>query len=243
MNKNSTTKKEQVIIFGYQDSLAGRVFNMLREYTNYEIMFFVSVNELQEINIEEENRKRPNRKTEFVIDDTIFGKKLYIGENYIDIIKKNKIKKCFVIEDDRYLRSKICNKLRDNEIEILSFFHPTTIFEGYNTLGEGIIIFPKCYIGYKTDIKDGVIIQSNATIEHHNVIGNYVDINPNFTTGGFTLIGDFAEINISVDIINKIRVGKHTRIGAGSLVINDCDSEKLYFGRPARYVRSNNPNH
>ena len=147
-----------------------------------------------------------------------------------------------MLEDDRYLRSKLCNILRDNQIQILSFFHPTTIFDGYNTLGEGIIIFPKCYIGYKTDIKNGVIIQSNATIEHHNVIGNYVDINPNFTTGGFTLIDDFAEINISVTIINRIRVGKHTRIGAGSLVINDCNSESLYFGRPAKYVRANIPN-
>jgi len=242
MNKNSAIKKEQVVIFGYRDSLAGRVVNMLSEYTNYEIVFFVSVNELQKINVEEEHRKRPNKKTEFVTDDTIFGKKLYIGENYIDIIKKNKIKKCFVLEDDRYLRSKLCNILRDNQIQILSFFHPTTIFDGYNTLGEGIIIFPKCYIGYKTDIKNGVIIQSNATIEHHNVIGNYVDINPNFTTGGFTLIDDFAEINNSVNIINRIRVGKHTRIGAGSLVINDCNSESLYFGRPAKYVRANIPN-
>ena len=146
-----------------------------------------------------------------------------------------------MIEHDRYLRSKLINKLRENEIEILSFFHPTTIFDGYNTLGEGIIIFPKCYIGYKTDIKDGVIIESNATIEHHNVIGNYVDIHPSFTSGGFTLIDDFAEINVSVDIINWIRVGKHTCIGAGSLVINDCNSESLYFGRPAKYVRSNYP--
>ena len=123
------------------------------------------------------------------------------------------------------------------------WINSTTIFDGYNTLGEGIIIFPKCYIGYKTDIKDGVIIQSNATIEHHNVIGSYVDINNNCTTGGFTLIDDYAEINMSVDIINGIRVGKHTRIGAGSLVINDCDTESLYLGRPAKYIRPNNPNH
>ena len=243
MKKLYPTKKEQVVIFGYKDSLAGRVFNMLCEYTNYEVSFFISVNELPEINIEKEHRRRPNRKTEFAKDGTIFGKNLYIGDNYIDIIAKNKIKKCFVVEDDRYLRSKIFNKLRDNKIQILSFIHPSTIFGGYNTLGEGVIIFPKCYIGYKTDIKDGVIIETNATIEHHNVIGNYVDINPQFTTGGFTLIDDFAEINISVDIINKIRVGKHTRIGAGSLVINDCNSESLYYGRPAKYVRANNPNH
>ena len=72
MKKLYPTKKEQVVIFGYKDSLSGRVFNILREYTNFEIMFFVSVNELQEINIEEEHRKRPNRKTEFAIDDTIF---------------------------------------------------------------------------------------------------------------------------------------------------------------------------
>ena len=122
MNKKSTTKKEQVVIFGYKDSLAGQVLYMLREYTNYEVIFFVSVNELQEINIEEEHRKRPNKKTEFVIDDTIFGKKLYMGEKYIDILKKNKIKKCFVIDEDRYLRRKICNKLSDNGFEILSFF-------------------------------------------------------------------------------------------------------------------------
>ena len=243
MKKLYPTIKEQVVIFGCKDSLAGRVFDMLCEYTNYEISFFISVNELPEINIEKEHRRRPNRKTEFVKDGTIFGKNLYVGDNYIDIIAKNNIKKCFVVEDDRYLRSKIFNKLRDNEIEILSFFHPTTIFDGHNTLGDGIIIFPKCYIGYKADIKDGVIIQSNATIEHHNVIGNYVDINPGLTTGGFTLIEDFAEINMSVNIIHQIKVGKHSRIGAGSLVINDCDSESLYFGRPAKYIRSNKPNH
>jgi acetyltransferase-like isoleucine patch superfamily enzyme len=240
---NLPTYKEEVAMFGCKDSLAGRVFNMLCEYTNYEVKFFISVNELPEINIELEHRRRPNRKTEFAQDGTIFGKDLYIGDNYIDIIAKNKIKKVFVVEDDRYLRSKIFKKLRDNEIEILSFFHPTTILDGHNTLGEGIIIFPKCYIGYKADIKDGVIIESNVTIEHHNVIGNYVDINPNLTTGGFTLIEDFAEINMSVDIFNMIRVGKHSRIGGGSLVINDCDSESLYFGRPAKYIRSNKPNH
>ena len=133
--------------------------------------------------------------------------------------------------------------MRANKIEILSFFHPTTIFDGYNFLGDGIITFPMCYVGYKTDIKDGVIIESNSSIEHHNVVGSYVDINNNCSTGGFTLIDDFSEINMSVDIINHIKIGKHSRIGAGSLVINDCLSEGFYLGRPAKYIRKNNLNY
>ena len=69
---NLPTYTEEVVIFGCKDSLAGRVFNMLCQYTNYEVKFFISVNELPEINIEKENRRRPNSKTEFAKGGTIF---------------------------------------------------------------------------------------------------------------------------------------------------------------------------
>ena len=66
---------------------------MLREYTNYEIMFFVSVNELQEINIEEENFSRTQLEKltggytvpQIVINDKSIGgydKLLYLHQNF-----------------------------------------------------------------------------------------------------------------------------------------------------------------
>ena len=50
---------------------------------------------------------------------------------------------------------------------------------GNNDIGEGSIIFPDCYIGYKSDIGNCSIIHSGCRIDHHNVLGSFCDINPN----------------------------------------------------------------
>ena len=230
----------KVAIFGFKDSLVGQVLEMLKQHTKYEVEFFISIKPLSQFDIETEHLTRPNRKTEFIKDMKIFGKSVFYEPNFIDLLKREHINKVFILEDDGWTRSKIFKVLQSHKIQVLSFFHPTTVFAGHNTLGHGVIIFPQCYIGYKTDIKDNVIIQSKSTIEHHNVVNDFVNINTNLTTGGFTFIDKYAEINISVDIINRIKIGKGCRIGAGSLVMDDCKEGGLYFGRPAKYVRVNN---
>ena len=93
------------------------------------------------------------------------------------------------------------------------------------------------YVSYKTDIGMGTIIQSNTILEHHNVIGKCCNINSNVTTGGFTFIGNFSTIHISTTIINRINIGDNCVIGAGSLVLKDCDKNSLYYGLPAKKIR------
>jgi len=227
----------KIAVFGFKDALVGQVIEFLKRSSNYEIQYFLSYHTLPPLNIEHEHSKRPNRKTEFVFEGKIFEKPIYEGRDYVKRLQKDNIKAVLILEDDTNLRSMIFSELRATNIKILSFIHPTVFFGGHNTIGEGVIIFPNCYIGYKSDIGDGTIIQSNCIIGHHNSIGCFTDINPNLTTGGFTKIGDFVEINISVDIINRINVGDSARIGAGSLVMKDCDSQTLYLGRPAKVVR------
>ena len=226
-------------IFGYRDTLAGQVQWMLKQHTNYELEIYVSVNKLPELNNEYEHKSRPNRKTEFVSNNQIFGKEIFQEKNFIQLLEKKNIKHCFVLEDDRFLRKKIIDELIQNDITVCSFIHPTVYLGSYVSVGLGVIIFPNCYIGYKSDIGDGSIIQSNSRIEHHNVIGNFVDINPNLTTGGFTKIDGFCEINISVDIVNKITIGEYSRVGAGSLVLDNIEANSLCYGRPCKFIRAN----
>ena len=59
-------------------------------------------------------------------------------------------------------------------------------------------------------------------------------------TGGFTKIGNFCEINISVVIINRIKIGNNSRVGAGSLVLKNIKNNELQFGRPSKFIRKNN---
>jgi len=230
---------KDIAIFGFKDSSTGQLINMLDDKYKKKLNCIFSINEISKINITEEHRKRPNKKTEFILNNKIFGLPVFHEKNFVKTLKEKKIKKVFVMEDSGQQRSNIFKQLKKEKIKILSFIHSSVKLMGHNTIGKGVIIFPDCYLGYKSDIGDGVVIQSGCRIEHHNVIGNFCDLNPNLTTGGFTKIGNYCEINISVDIINRIRIGNFSRVGAGSLVLKNIKDKELHYGRPAKFVRKN----
>jgi len=239
MDKSVSDKPIKIAVFGFKDTLVGQVLQMLKSEGLYEVAYFISVNILPDVDIEFEQQRRPNRKTEFVQDGKIFGSPIFSTQNYIQKLLEDKITKVLVLEDDLRLRSEIFDSIEKVDISPISYIHPSTFFGGCNTIGKGVVIFPNCYIGYKTDIGDGTIIQSNCVIEHHSSIGKFCDIKPRLTTGGCTIVGNFVEINMSVDIINKIRIEDGARIRAGSLVLKNCQSEMLYYGRPAKKIRPN----
>jgi len=230
---------KNIAIFGFRDSSTGQLINMLSPKYKKKLNCIISYSKIINIDIEQEHKKKPNKKTEFITKKKIFNLPVFDDENYIKILKKRKIKHVFIMEHKGIERSKIFKKIKEKNIKILSFIHASVRLMGFNDIGEGTIIFPDCYIGYKSDIGNGSVIQSGCRIEHHNVIGDFCDINPNMTTGGFTKIGDFCEINISVDIINKIKIGNNVRVGAGSLVLKDIEKNQLQYGRPSKFIRYN----
>ena len=52
------------------------------------------------------------------------------------------------------------------------------------------------------------------------------------------MIDDFFEIGMSVDIVNHIKVGKYSKVGAGSLVLKNIKEDELWYGRPAKHMES-----
>lgn len=226
---------KDIAIFGFKDSTVGQLINILPKDLRKKIKCFISISKLKRIDIKKENIKRPNNKTSFIKKGKIFNLPVYFSKNPIEILKKKRIKKVFILEDTGKDRYKIYNLIKKkSNIEILSFIHKSCKIMGENSLGEGTIIFPNNYLGYKSDIGKCCFIQSGCQIEHHNVIGNFCDINPRLTTGGFSKISDFCEINMSVNIINKIEIGPYSRIGAGSLVIKNIPTQVIAYGNPAK---------
>jgi len=230
-------KKQRIAIFGFSDTLVGRVLELINLQRLYEVCLFISVNQLPVLNNDYEHSVRPHGRTEFTKNGKIFGKPIFVGEQYIKKFKSLDIRACFVLEDDQLLRASIFDELNKNRIKILSYIDASTQFGGQNILGDGIVIFPNCYIGYKTDIHDGTIIQTNCTIEHHSRVGNFVNILPGMVTGGFVAIEDLSQINMAVRMSNRVTIGSETIIGAGSLVLDDCKPKSLYYGHPAKFVR------
>ena len=242
INELTQNTKEKIVIFGFKDGLVGQFLEMAQISKSYDIEYFISIEELPDLNIDHEHRKRPNSKTEFIENGEIFGAPIHVDSEYIGRLSSDNISKVFVLENDNNKRASIIKRLLKAKIDVLSFIHESVWLGGNNFLGVGVIIFPMCYIGYKADIGKGTIIQSNSTIEHHNVVGECCDICPNVTTGGFTYIGDFSAVQISTTIINRISIGQNCRIGAGSLVLKDCEHDFLYYGVPAKKIRKTSEN-
>ncbi len=223
--------KKDICIIGVNDSLAGQVINFLPKKIKNKINCVIYHKVPKKI-----TDNLINKKIEIINNKKIFGHKFFKVSSYTKFLKKNNIKKIFLLIDSKIERKQIFNLIK-NKVKILNFIHPKVYLSGQNKIGEGSILFPGSYLGYKTSIGKLTIIQSNCKIEHHNHIGDFCDINPNLTTGGFTQIDNNCTINMSVNIINRIKISSNCQIGAGSLVLKNTNKNYLYYGVPAKKKR------
>ena len=106
----------------------------------------------------------------------------------------------------------------------------------------GIEIHPGAAIGRKFFIDHGMGVVIGQTAE----IGDYVTLYQGVTLGGtgkekgkrHPTIRDNVTIGVGAKVLGNIVVGQDSKIGAGSVVINDVPPDSTVVGIPGRVVRS-----
>ena len=106
------------------------------------------------------------------------------------------------------------------------------------------------------EIHPGAVIGDNFFIDHGNgviigetaVVGNNVTLYQGVTLGGtgkehgkrHPTIGDNVMISAGAKIIGSFKIGENSKIGAGSVVIEEVPPNCTVVGVPGRIVRRNN---
>ena len=106
------------------------------------------------------------------------------------------------------------------------------------------------------EIHPGAVIGDNFFIDHGNgviigetaVVGNNVTLYQGVTLGGtgkehgkrHPTIGDTVMISAGAKIIGSFKIGENSKIGAGSVVIEEVPPNCTVVGVPGRIVRRNN---
>lgn len=212
--------KQKILIYG-ANGHAKVVADIIEKENKYEIVGF----------IDDDDKK---------INKTFLSYKIIGNYNNIDeICKKYDTSYMIIAIGNNFTRKKIINKLQQNHsyIKYVSTIHPSTTISKHVKISDGNVIMANCSINSHTKILHHCIVNTGSIIEHDCLLENFSSTAPNSTLGGNVTLGECSVISISATIKHNVKIGKHSIVGAGSLVLKNIDSNVVAYGVPAIKVR------
>lgn len=143
---------------------------------------------------------------------------------------------------DNWIRNAIVKRIVTvaHDFEFVSVIHPSAIIGRDVKIGRGVAIMPGAILNANSQVHDFCLLNTSASLGHDGVIQEFSSLAPKVCTGGAFNLGKFSAICLGTQIIENIRIGRHSVVGAGSLVVKDIDSYSLAYGAPAKVIRKRN---
>lgn len=113
-------------------------------------------------------------------------------------------------------------------------FHDLSSF----SMGIGNILFFSCRISCNVGIGNFNLMNSLSSLGHDVTIGDRNVLNPVVRISGDCKVGSDNFFGIQSIVLQGIRIGDNTRIGVSSVVMRNTNDDSLYFGNPAKKIKS-----
>jgi sugar O-acyltransferase (sialic acid O-acetyltransferase NeuD family) len=178
-----------------------------------------------------------------LIDDTVNNRTSFYGypvfTNFKDLYERG-VARGLIAIGDNWKRSQVVNKIY---LEAPDFVYVKAVHSsaeiGKNCLIEaGTVIMAGSCINVDTNIGNHCIINTKVSLDHDNLIESFASVAPGVTTGGNVRISSFSHIGLGASIVEKIQIGEHTVIGAGSVVTRNIPSYVVAYGSPCKVIRN-----
>ena len=121
--------------------------------------------------------------------------------------------------------------------EFPSISHPKAWLGSRIQIGEGVIICAGTHA--TTDLKIGsfTILNLDCTVGHDTVVGDYTTAAPSVNISGNVDIGTGCDLGTGSIIIQGIKIGHWTIVGAGAVVVRDLPPNVTAVGSPAKPIK------
>lgn len=138
-------------------------------------------------------------------------------------------------------KAKLIESITNSNISHPILIHPSCIIgNNMNKIGEGSIICASTIITVNVDIGSHVILNLGCTVGHDTRIGSYSSFMPAVHISGEVEISDRVYCGTGVNIINQIKIGEGTIVGAGALVHKNLPPNCTAVGFPAKPIKFHN---
>jgi sugar O-acyltransferase (sialic acid O-acetyltransferase NeuD family) len=131
------------------------------------------------------------------------------------------------------IKRKIIEKLSNPNLRFPTLIHPSVLIgTEFVSIGKGCIIIT-CNI----EIKDFVILNLMCTVGHDTTIHSYASFMPSVNISGEVIIHEGVYVGTGAKIINQLKIGEQTIIGAGAVVSKTLPEKCTAVGIPAKPIK------
>ncbi|MCR4678875.1 MAG: acetyltransferase [Lachnospiraceae bacterium] len=165
----------------------------------------------------------------------ILGKDITEVSNYHEYVY-------FVSIGDVVYRENWFNRLIDLGLSVINIIDKTALISKTATIGVGNFVGKLAIINAGTKVGDNNVINTKALIEHECRIGSHTHLSTNSTINGDVIVEDSVFLGSTAVCNGQLKIGCHSIIGSGSVVIKDVEPWTTVVGTPARVVKRREPN-
>lgn len=158
-------------------------------------------------------------------------------ENLWTNLQSNNVSHIIVAIGDCHSRHNIGKLVKEQGFSLTTIVHPSATIATGVKIGAGCFIAAGAVICPGTTIEENVIINTCASIDHECNIANACHISPGAHLAGNVTVGTGTWVGIGASIIEKIKIGSNTIIGAGSVVTKNIPDCVIAYGNPAKPIK------
>lgn len=104
-------------------------------------------------------------------------------------------------------------------------------------MGTGNFVGKFAVINAGTIIGDNNLVNTMALLEHESRVWNHTNLSTRSTINGDVVVEDCVFLGSGATCIGQLTLGRHSVIGAGSVVIRDVDPGCTVVGIPAKVIK------
>lgn len=168
------------------------------------------------------------------IGEDINGYKVLGGNDYINKYEKEVYVVCAIA--NYKIKKSIIEKIKNYNVKFANIIHPSVKLNRTVDIGNGCIVYENSIITANINIGNHVIVSPKCGIGHDSIIKDYCSLLWNVNVSGNVVLEEGVTMGSGSTIIQGIRVGHGSFIGAGAVVIEDINEESVAVGVPTRYV-------
>lgn len=172
--------------------------------------------------------------------ETAFGYTTLGGErDFPSMVANLGVTGVIIAIGDNWQRARMARKIRDllPQVTFVSAVHPSAVIARDATLGPGTVVMPGAVINPGSRLGAHCIVNTSAAIDHDCALSDFSSVAPAAALGGKVVLGECSAVMLGAHVIHRRRIGAHTVIGAGALVLSDIPDYSVAYGVPAVVVR------